>query len=371
MKYMGSKRAMLGNGLGEIISAEAPRHARFIDLFSGSGAVASHVAQRFSIETLAYDLQEYAAAVARATLKRTAPIDASSCWKLWKARARRRFDAISPPTYDTVTPEVVANSRAWAANANGSLIQAYGGHYFSPTQATWIESFRATLPATSEERDVCLAALLSACSKCAAAPGHTAQPFQPTPTATKFLQGSWQLDISNQIYFALATLAGQHSLVPGDAQVGDANVVSHGLAEGDLAFIDPPYSAVQYSRFYHVLEAVAVGSIGPVEGIGRYPPPADRPRSAYSFKRHSLTALSDLLHTLSENGVTAILTFPDHLCSNGISGDDVRDIAATHFNVVESRVSSIFSTLGGTSSKGKNRAARKEAKELILLMKAK
>ncbi len=50
MKYMGSKRSMLLNGLGELLTEESKDAKRFIDLFSGSGAVATFVAKRFPIE---------------------------------------------------------------------------------------------------------------------------------------------------------------------------------------------------------------------------------------------------------------------------------------------------------------------------------
>ena len=65
---MGSKRAMLRNGLGELLAQEVPNAERFIDLFAGSGAVAAHVASKFQVPVLAFDLQRYAAILAGARL---------------------------------------------------------------------------------------------------------------------------------------------------------------------------------------------------------------------------------------------------------------------------------------------------------------
>jgi hypothetical protein len=65
------------------------------------------------------------------------------------------------------------------------------------------------------------------------------------------------------------------------------------------------------------------------------------------------------------------MTFPDHDCSNGLSGDSVREIAAKHFRVRESQVESKFSTLGGTGDErdnGGGRSARQHARELILVL---
>ena len=49
-----------------------------------------------------------------------------------------------------------------------------------PSEADAIDAFRASLPRSEPSRTIALAALIRAASKCAAAPGHTAQPFQPT-----------------------------------------------------------------------------------------------------------------------------------------------------------------------------------------------
>jgi hypothetical protein len=94
------------------------------------------------------------------------------------------------------------------------------------------------------------------------------------------------------------------------------------------------------------------GECGEVTGTGRYPARDLRPRSRFSLKTESNDALDELLETIAKQGAKAILTFPDHECSNGLSGASVRKIARKHFSVVEESVDSDFSTLGGTSSRG-------------------
>lgn len=369
MKYMGSKRAMLTNGLGDLLAEEVPKHRRFIDLFTGSSAVASYVARNFVVETHAYDLQSYGSALAAAVLHRTRKFVGEQCWENWKRRAKRKMAEVQPPEYESLSACDVMHAREWCAVAPGSLVQAYGGHYYSPKQACWIEALRATLPPDHYECDTCLAALIMASSKCAAAPGHTAQPFQPTPTAIEYIAQSWSRDILSDVKAALVTLSAQHAKIRGQACVGEANAVAATLVPNDLVFIDPPYSSVQYSRFYHVLEAITVGSAVPVFGVGRYPPREVRPSSAYSSRSASITALRDLLRKLAESETTVVLTFPDHECSNGMSGDAVRQIAAEEFGVVERAVTSIFSTLGGPALGSEKRGARRHASELILLLR--
>ena len=58
--------------------------------------------------------------------------------------------------------------------------------------------------------------------------------------------------------------------------------------------------------------------------------------------------MDELLALIAERGARAILTFPDHDCSNGLSGDIIRELSAEHFRVRVKPVESKFSTMGGT-----------------------
>jgi len=256
------------------------------------------------------------------------------------------------------------------------VTRSYGGHYFSPSQSLWIDGLLATVPRTEPARTLARAALVQAASQCAAAPGHTAQPFQPTRTARRFLADAWQRDVIEATKSAFFALSSARAKTKGRAEVKDANDAAKTLRRGDLVFIDPPYSGVHYSRFYHVLETIARGDCGKVSGVGRYPVSEERPWSRYSVTSEASTALDELLKTISGRGAKAILTFPDHKCSNGLSGRSVRRIARKHFRITTERVKSLFSTMGGTGNKGHKRkqakrGARHIAKELMLVLKPK
>lgn len=364
---------MLGNGLGEVLEGMVGRHKRFVDLFTGSASVAWHVARRYPIETWAFDLQRYSTVLAAAVIQRSGPLDHVKLWNNWFRRAAPRYEAFDAPTSSDINETFVMKARSWSKQFDTtSLVNAYAGHYYSPVQAAWIQALRDTVPTKSPNREICLAALVMAASKCAASPGHTAQPFQPTDTALKFLQLSWQRNLCADVQSALGQIAPLHAQVVGESHVGDANKVASQLRHGDLVFIDPPYSAVQYSRFYHVLEAIAVGVTSPVFGVGRYPPLIERPSSQYSQKTTSLAAIRELLQILAERDVSAIVTFPDHECSNGIDANMIKMAASEIFNVKTQRVSSMFSTLGGPASKKRGpRLARLSADEMILCMEPK
>jgi adenine-specific DNA-methyltransferase len=129
--------------------------------------------------------------------------------------------------------------------------------------------------------------------------------------------------------------------------------------------LDPPYSGVHYSRFYHVLETVARGTRGKIDGVGRYPPPSERPKSEFSLKSKSENALDKLLLKLAERDVRTILTFPEEETSNGLSGSAVEGIANKYFKSSKIVVNGRFSTLGGNL---RNRKARIPAYEIILTL---
>jgi adenine-specific DNA-methyltransferase len=373
MKYMGSKRWMLQNGLGDVLAASGRDAKRFVDLFAGSGAVAIHMARRFPLAVLAVDLQRYSAVLTGAIIQRNAAVLCGDIWANWHARALKISRGQRPPKLEKITRDRVLKFRDWCGKRRSfPLTRAYGGHYFSPIQATWLDSLRATIPAKEPQRTVALAALLDAATKCAASPGHTAQPFQPTRSAKLFVLAAWQKDITELTKSSFADLSNVFAQRKGSVRTADANEAAKSIREGDLVFIDPPYSGVQYSRFYHVLESIERGDPGLVSGTGRYPDRRLRPRSRYSLKRESREALSELLGKIASKGAKAIVTFPAHKCSNGLSGNIVQELARQHFRVRVITVRSKFSTLGGTSDDPeKGRKARQSATELILCLNPK
>jgi adenine-specific DNA methylase len=375
MKYMGSKRSMLQNGLGEVLTQEINNASRFFDLFAGSGSVAIHVSQMFPIQVMAFDLQRYSIVLTGAIIHRQEPLNWEPIWEKWLKHASIQFKNHIVPNIEKFTPSTIADIRTWSDNRiDLPITKAYGGHYFSPKQSVWIDVLRTNLPSWEPASTVTLAALIQASSQCAAAPGHTAQPFQPTCTAIRYIEEAWNKDIVAKVKTGFELLAGQFAQRLGQTEVADANQVAKRLQQGDLVFIDPPYSGVHYSRFYHVLETIAHGSCGTVSGSGRYPAREFRPRSKFSISTESATALSDLFESIALNDAKAVVTFPNHECSNGLSGNSVREIAAKYFRIYEHSVSSKFSTLGGTGNGhtgSVGRLARKHAQELILVLKPK
>ena len=364
LKYMGSKRAMLTNGLGAMLNELAPQSNRFVDLFAGSAAVGTFVAEGHFVKVIANDLQRYSEILAASIIARTAPLDVEQIWNDWQRAASIKFNLEGTPPPEPQTELVVAKHRAFSRNClNNPITQAYGGHYFSAHQALELDAFRATVSTDAKISSLQLAALIVASSQCVAAPGHTAQPFQPSDTGIPYIAEAWRRSVCDRICRSLHDLSSRHAKVAGTAIRSDANSFAKTCLEGDLVFIDPPYSGVHYSRFYHVLETIADGECGSVSGKGRYPAQSKRPRSNYSMKSQSVAAFDDLFCNLANCGASAIVTFPDRDCSNGMSGDDVRGLARKYFRVAEEAIESKFSSMGGRSD-GVNAQAGRNARNL-------
>jgi hypothetical protein len=127
-----------------------------------------------------------------------------------------------------------------------------------------------------------------------------------------------------------------------------------------------------------VLETIARGKCGKVEGVGRYPVLSERPQSSFSNAGQSLEALDNLLKKLSEKEATVIFTFPKGDCSNGLSGKIITNTAKKYFSISKKSrthhhvVKGKFSTLGGNNKlKLKNdevKTSRVTSEELILLL---
>lgn len=260
MKYMGSKRMMLRNGLGEILAKEARSATRLVDLFCGSGAVSWYSATELSKTVLACDLQRFATTLAGAVIKRTEPIHTNVVESRWMARAVEQRTQLSAWTEaksldDSAIATEVLHQRAQVmceshVSCESTVIwDCYGGHYFSPTQALSFDAMLLTLPDDPPIRELCLAATIMAASRCAAAPGHTAQPFKATKTAGKYLRHAWKRDPVKIARHEVEKLRLLCAIAAGETNVVDANDVAATLSVGDLVFVDPPYSSVQYSRF--------------------------------------------------------------------------------------------------------------------------
>src|SRR4030042_4164247 len=157
MKYMGSKRIMLANGLGNLIRERAQYANRIVDLCCCASNIAWYSAENTMCPVYAVDLQSYAVILAKAVVERDYDIDPSQLQINWlkivkteRQGAHLWRKAVSLERNVDSVQDLVFRSRAFCeeTSAGGSICNSYGGHYFSPAQACTLDCMLRLLPSS-------------------------------------------------------------------------------------------------------------------------------------------------------------------------------------------------------------------------------
>ncbi len=179
----------------------------------------------------------------------------------------------------------------------GDLITArYANVYFGVSQAIEIDAIRVAIETFPQDnpqfRDLCLAALLLAACTCNPGP-HFAQPRKVKSLATlrdvverRARSVAWEFEVS------LRRLASREPLPQplGSVTCTDWREALDAFDRATAAsgprtvYLDPPYSKLQYSRYYHVLNVLLANDYPLISGVGRYPPRTDRFSSRFEYQ---------------------------------------------------------------------------------------
>jgi adenine-specific DNA-methyltransferase len=222
--------------------------------------------------------------------------------------------------------------------------ERYANVYFGVSQAIEADSLRqaidAAYPSPGRERTLSLAALIIACTTCATGP-HFAQPTRPsslkalrTAIERRARSLAWEFDL------ALNRLVTRRPPAHGFARTTstDWRVALQGFAAGVTGrpagvYVDPPYSKLQYSRYYHVLNVLLAYDYPPVAGSGRYPPRSHRFSSRFEYQPAAAKReLSALIEMAASFGLTTMLSYGD---AGFIGIDDLGATMRTAFKRVE------------------------------------
>lgn len=209
---------------------------------------------------------------------------------------------------------VDAAAEAGSSDALANALSTYAGTYFGVRQARDLDIIAngiLGLAARNEigawERDAGLTALASAASSAVFSAGkHFAQPINVNGELSKFQAGRLLVDravsVRDGYLRALDSIeAGAASSTGHIAFEAEAeNVTSDYLTSVGVSTIyaDPPYTAQQYSRFYHLLDTLISGvparlqRSGGMVTKGLYP--EGRYKSAFCSRRHAPHAFERL-----------------------------------------------------------------------------
>jgi hypothetical protein len=241
-----------------------------------------------------------------------------------------------------------------AANAPYQMCTArYANLYFGVAQCVELDSLRAAIdvvePSAGFARDTALAALLIAATVCNSAP-HFAQPSVLRSRKTKQLKSlftfkniaerrarsvHWEFELAmGRLMERPRPLHKIGSVTQLDwRQAVDAFVTRLRTGSRAAVYLDPPYSKLQYSRYYHVLNSLIAYDYPPVTGAGRYPPKNQRFSSKFEYQPGTARReFEAVFSTCSKHGLDLFLSYSD----TGFVGiDELVELARRHFSVIE------------------------------------
>jgi 16S rRNA G966 N2-methylase RsmD len=325
---MGSK-ATLASQLLDIVDATESASTTMVDLMCGSGAMSSAFSRHYP--TIASDAQEFCRILGLVQGGGMTQARGEEIAQRVIHSARHRFNSLSDEVRraiddesQLVNSELTAGAPAnllrslherltlWesenlgcletveAAHRSGRLLgHLYGGVFFGDRQAAELDCLRQAISDLPDEfeRRWALGALVCAASACAYTyGGHFAQPKLSISKSGKsrgdiseaLKQRS--LSITHEFFTRLTSLAAESeniehtvSLVAGPWEEAIRAIARTCVRGPVCVYIDPPYTRDEYSRYYHVLEALVRYQPQAVSGKGRLPKRGSAGRFASRF----------------------------------------------------------------------------------------
>ncbi|HMI81679.1 MAG TPA: DNA adenine methylase, partial [Solirubrobacterales bacterium] len=241
--------------------------------------------------------------------------------------------------------------------------------YFGLRQAIAIDSIRYAIDRAREDQrlsasdaDWALVALLQAASCASASPGHFAQYLKPdsdrgfTRIAQQRKRNIWTqfvFELNNLKPYGNRAWRSSNDVVQADA-LSMWGLLDSLSVERAIVYADPPYSKDHYSRYYHVLETLALYDYPTAKGTGRYRP--DRFITPFSLKTRVRDAMEEFCAAIRDRGFTLILSYPSNGLLNAECGIDLTAFLRDQFTQVELRMDrpTSHSTLGARHGNARN-----------------
>jgi len=364
LNYLGSKLRLL-DFIEENVRNVTPEDAGVCDLFAGSGCVSYKLSRLFPV--VACDIQHYSKVICDAllqpcTLAKETPNAFMSEIKDINSKLHDAFiplieleeDAIKNENLELLTDIVEHGSlevynlekteskiapvqnqvheklKKTGLGGKKSLISRYyGGVYFSYSQAVQIDVIMDAIrhyPDTAD-KNVFLAALLSTASDIACTVGkHFAQPIKARDSKGKIKKLVYNKAIKDKTidvfvlfeewldkYVSLSKGKYKNTILQGDYMECLKTLPDNVRT----VYADPPYTRDHYSRFYHVLETMALddvpeistvkihGSTHVSNGIYR----KDRHQSPFCIRSKAPKAFEEMFKAISVSGRNLLLSY--------------------------------------------------------------
>lgn len=307
-RYMGAKYKLLELIVPVIEELLKPGET-LIDLMAGTHAVGYALKPRNLI--VANDIQYYSEIFGRALIAN------KSCLNL-DSQYERDFSELKPQEF-----------------LNSWFVKTYGDTYFSKAQCAEIAAIRSRI---SEIRDhntkyLYLTVLANAMSLCQSSSGHFAQYFPKDHPRLKslramsvfkeFLQRCKEIEVIEGKFENLITRVEV-------CEVFNTKKVLEVAPAGSLAYLDPPYSSAQYSRYYHLLETVFLDDTPEVNFKGLYR--GDRHQSDFCSPKRVRSAFERVMQQTSNKKWNLVISYSD---AGLLDLDELLDLCKRYYQSIK------------------------------------
>jgi len=344
-------KVRLASSIASVMRAYLSDGTRVADLMCGSGVVARVLSTSF--EVLANDVNPWAALFARLQL---ADVDRASVDSFVERLpeqydsnfttgsglladelrqeaeflygpvdlgAVERYNAFCARPLLQINPRVASIVQADTKRRDGDpflLTSAlFANAYFGVRQSLAIDSIRRAIAREPDEElaKTALGALLLAATVCASGP-HFAQPPKVTSERSmRELLEHRSRDVLSEFTQLLRLVSERpaRARMRSSVRCGDwREALTSFAAEDHLSsgavYIDPPYTRLQYARYYHVLNTLIDYRFSAPAGVGRYPRKDLRPSSRFDGRERSVRSeLDELLSAVARHSLVTFLSY--------------------------------------------------------------
>lgn len=381
LNYQGSKRN-LTDFIVDNILVETPKEGAVLDIFSGSGMVA--YALKGHVKVYSNDIEAYSQVISEALLSNTNEFNFVEIDFFIRKKYEENFGLQYSKICDFIKEEdsliqgndvvgllaFYGNYPTVWNNLFSSLIESklnvsrlrsisglfvlfttyFAGSYFGIRQALEIDSLVYAIKQCENEKVIPLlySSLYFAMKECIfSKDGHMAQPLNIEKNFKKLrkIRNKSIYDSFNKKFREFFSGYFDNSLNDGRSFKRDFNDLINKDFPKDvkLIYADPPYTDMQYSRYYHLLNVVTDYNYPElVEHKGSYTKglyTEGRNVSSLSHKSYALKGMEVLMHFCMENKIKLIISFAyprdcNLQCNNRyvFSIDDLIDVAKRKFD---------------------------------------
>lgn len=327
LKYMGSKREILSY-IDKAVEELQVDSTCFCDLFSGTAVVSAAFLDKYDI--ISNDIQQYSSVFAHTYSANIAENVDNNFREIVVDKAKRlvnefyakypqyQFDYTEVRDYEDLTDIEKRQQRLIEDKFDlgfSLFAKNYSGTYWSYEQCVWIDSIRAVAEDYKDSTGyyAILSALIYAMSYTSQSTGHFAQYRDVTRQNVGDILLYRRKDILSlfvkkldELILLLSTTP-HHAVTVTSLDYLDCLRI---VPENSIVYADPPYSAVHYSRFYHVIETLVRYDHPHLEYKGRYRD--DRHQSPFDKRKEVTNAFQLLYRGVDERKSHLILSYSDN-----------------------------------------------------------